>query len=231
MHPVAYLVMIFGSVLAVTGIVLFIKRGAEGTSSIKIFGIEFSLGGSSLVVFVLGVILFILPFVRKDDFPSPFNRVPRDTEISRLNSASGKGRKTYVLIYSHQAVFTSDDALKLKNSLNTEDFSVQIHEHSGSGIPDSIYIGVLVSVEDARNVIRSVPYEIKYIFRPDYPEKVGGDPSGLTIGIGYLSSHTSSYDDIKLKPIRITKSNIDYLIEPGISNTEFQHRLREITSF
>lgn len=70
MHPIAFVVMGFGAFLALVGIVLFSKRGAEGTSSLKLLGLEFNLGGSSLVIFVLGFVLVILPFIRKGDFPT-----------------------------------------------------------------------------------------------------------------------------------------------------------------
>ena len=69
MHPVAYALIAFGAALAVTGIVLFARMGAIGTSSVKMLGMEFQLGGSALVIFVVGVALVLLPFLRREDFP------------------------------------------------------------------------------------------------------------------------------------------------------------------
>lgn len=68
--------MIFGAVLAIAGVLLFARRGAEGSSSLKLLGFEFSLGSSSLVVFVLGVVLFMLPFIPKAQFPPTNGAAP-----------------------------------------------------------------------------------------------------------------------------------------------------------
>jgi len=63
MHPVAYGLMIFGAGLTIAGIVLFTRMGTQGTSAIKMFSFEFRLGGSALVVFVLGVLMILFPIL------------------------------------------------------------------------------------------------------------------------------------------------------------------------
>lgn len=83
MHPIAYAVVAFGAFLVLTGIILFLKRGAQGTTSIRILGVEFT-GGPSLLVCVLGVILIILPFIRKEAFPQPEKRVGEAPESSSI---------------------------------------------------------------------------------------------------------------------------------------------------
>lgn len=68
MESLAYLVMGFGVVLALIGIVLFALKGAEGTSNVKMFGFEFQLGGSALVIFVMGTLIFLVPILYEEKF-------------------------------------------------------------------------------------------------------------------------------------------------------------------
>lgn len=69
MHPIAYLFMGFGAILALLGIALFVKMGTQGTSKLKLLGFEFQLGGSALVVFVMGVLLFLVPIIYSEKLP------------------------------------------------------------------------------------------------------------------------------------------------------------------
>jgi hypothetical protein len=66
MSLVAYVFIFFGVALAVIGIILFLKKDTQGINIIKMFGFEFQLAGSGLVVFVLGVLLMILPIIYSD---------------------------------------------------------------------------------------------------------------------------------------------------------------------
>jgi acyl carrier protein len=58
----------FGAILALIGIVLFARRGTEGTNSIKMLGFEFQLSGSALVIFVIGALIFLAPIIYQDRF-------------------------------------------------------------------------------------------------------------------------------------------------------------------
>jgi hypothetical protein len=68
MSSLAAVVMVFGAVLAITGVVLFARKGAEGTHVIRMLGFEFHLSGSALVVFVVGIIVFLQPITHPDRF-------------------------------------------------------------------------------------------------------------------------------------------------------------------
>ena len=57
--------MLLGAIFAIIGVILFIRRGVEGPSSIRVAGFEFKLGSSSLVIFIVGVVLLILPSIRE----------------------------------------------------------------------------------------------------------------------------------------------------------------------
>ena len=52
-------ILALGAIFAVVGIVFFARKGISGKNAIKIFGAEFQLAGSSLVIFVLGCVLII----------------------------------------------------------------------------------------------------------------------------------------------------------------------------
>ena len=69
MHYLQVIFMIFGFGLVVIGIYLFIIKGTEGKNRIKLLGIEFELSGSSLVIFVIGVLLIIFPIFYSEKFP------------------------------------------------------------------------------------------------------------------------------------------------------------------
>jgi hypothetical protein len=121
--------------------------------------------------------------------------------------------------------------MELKEQFEREGIRTQVIQHVDPNSPDAVFIGSLVGAEEARLVLSSVPYEIEYIFRLDYPKTSGGDPSGLLIGIGYMSTHNQENPNEILRPIKISETQLNSLIESGISNTEFQYRLRQITSF
>jgi hypothetical protein len=72
-------VLTLGAIFAIIGIVRFAKKGISGKNTIKMFGAEFQLAGSSLVVFVLGSILII--FAARMD-----NRSEMSTTANKLDS-------------------------------------------------------------------------------------------------------------------------------------------------
>lgn len=68
MQTILYITMAFGAVLAILGVVLFAKKGAQGSNTVKMLGFEFQLTGSSLVIFVVGVTTFLYPLLKLDKF-------------------------------------------------------------------------------------------------------------------------------------------------------------------
>ena len=63
MDPLATITVIFGAILALLGIFAFLKKGTQGTSRIRMLGAEFELGGSALVIFVVGAMLIVVPWI------------------------------------------------------------------------------------------------------------------------------------------------------------------------
>lgn len=56
-----YIAFFLGAVFAVVGIILFIKKyGEPGVNIIRLFGFGFRLSNSSLVIFVLGVVVLLI---------------------------------------------------------------------------------------------------------------------------------------------------------------------------
>ena len=146
------------------------------------------------------------------------------------DKANSSGDKVKVYIYWHRKGLTLEDAENIKSSLEAYSISSSIFRHTNPYIPDAIFIGNLVSAEAARLVLLSLPYQIKYIFRPDYPQTEGGDSSGLLIGIGYMSAHNQPDDNSQLKPVEVSQSDLNSLLEPELSNDEFQRRLHRLTN-
>ena len=137
-------------------------------------------------------------------------------------------RKTRVNVFVHPSGLTQADATKLAATLKPYGFDVQIARHPAAKRPDAIYVGSLISAEEAQLVLSQVPYDIEYVFRADYPRQHGGDPEGRTIGLGYLSSHPGG-GDARTTPGKVSRQQLASLMQPKVSNTEFQQRLRKIT--
>lgn len=140
-------------------------------------------------------------------------------------------RSASVQIYTHDSGLTPADAEEMKRTLREAGLQVKVLTHRDASAPDAAFIGALVSAHDARLVLRAVPYEIRYLFRPDYPAAEGGSAEGSLIGIGYMSTHYQAFRGEQSEPVQVTTSDLEQLSETGLSNAEFQRRLREITHF
>ena len=139
-------------------------------------------------------------------------------------------RKTRVTVYTHDTVLTEKDATKLAGILKPYGFDVRTARRDEKMKPDAVFIGAFVSAEEAQLVLSSVPYDVEYVFRLDYPRQLGGDPEGRSIGIGYVAAQSAKTDDPRAKPVKITRQQLASLLQPKLSNTEFQLRLRRIVA-
>jgi hypothetical protein len=137
-------------------------------------------------------------------------------------------RKTRVTVYSHNTGLTDKDAMELAATLKPYGFDVRVTRRDETKRPDAVFIGAFVSAEEAQLVLSSVPYDVEYIFRLDYPRQLGGDPDGRSVGVGYVSTQSAKSDDPRAKPVKITRQQLASLLQPKMSNTEFQTRLRKI---
>jgi hypothetical protein len=147
---------------------------------------------------------------------------------AQLDSRILPVRKTRVTIYSHEAGLTDQDAMRLASTLKPYGFDVRITRQNDARRPDAIFIGAVVSAEEAQLVLSSVPYDVDYLFRLDLPRQLGGDPDGRSIGVGYVAALAAKSDDARAKPVKISRQQLASLLQPKITNTEFQLRLRKI---
>ena len=134
-----------------------------------------------------------------------------------------------VEIYYHDRGLTKENAESMVESLVRYGMTSTVLEHVVPDCPDAIFIGSFVRAEDARLVLGLLPYEVKYLFRPDCAESEGGDSKGTKIGVGFVSSYNSNNRDKRSQPVAITKSEFDELTRPRRSDTEFQCLLHRIT--
>ena len=138
-------------------------------------------------------------------------------------------RKTRVTIYSHDTGLTDKDAMQLASTLKPYGFDVRVMRQNDGRRPDAVFIGAVVGAEEAQLVLSSVPYDVEYLFRLDFPRQLGGDPDGRSIGVGYVAAVAAKNDDRRAKPVKISRQQLASLLQPKITNTEFQARLRKIT--
>lgn len=137
-------------------------------------------------------------------------------------------RKTRVTIYSHDSGLTDQDAVQLVSTLKPYGFDVRVVRQNDARRPDAVFIGAVVSAEEAQLILSSVPYDIEYLLRLDLPRQLGGDPDGRSLGVGYVSAVTAKSEDPRAKPVRISRQQLASLLQPKITNTEFHARLRSI---
>lgn len=158
----------------------------------------------------------------------PQDRIEREIYNFRSFYSNSKKTGVNVHIYWHQKGLTLEDANAMKAEFEQEGIPTAILQHRDPNPPDSIFIGTLVSAQEARVVLSKIPYEIEYIFPANYSRIEGGDPNGLLIGIGYMSGHNRENRIQASTPIKLSQSDVASLIETGISNVEFQRRLRNL---
>ena len=130
-------------------------------------------------------------------------------------------------IYHHNHGLTFEDARRIRKELQGFGIGCRLLEHDDPEGPDAVFIGPLVEAIDARNVLARVPYPIRYVFRPDYPEVEGGSGDGNKIGIGYCSRYNESRRRNRAVPIAVSEEAMRALLDDDHTNTSFQTLLWE----
>lgn len=136
--------------------------------------------------------------------------------------------KTRVTLHLQGSGFTDKEAAKVAAALKPHGFDVRMMRAPVAGKPDAVFIGAYVAAEEAQLVLSSLPYEVEYLLRLDFPKSLGGDPEGRSILAGYSSAATAKSADPRARPIRISRQELASLLQPKLSNTEFQIRLRKL---
>ena len=88
-NEITYIFMAFGVILALLGVILFVKRPAVGRNRIKILGIEFELSTPALVIFILGLGVFVFPFL---------GVAPNDDGPIKPNKNQSKGAYFFIVL-------------------------------------------------------------------------------------------------------------------------------------
>jgi hypothetical protein len=149
--------------------------------------------------------------------------------VSSLAPADRSARQgAQARIYWHEHGLTFEAAREFSALLEKRGIKTVLAKHKDPACPDAVFIGALIGAEDAQVVLANAPYTIKYIFRPDYPDGLGGDGSGLTIGVGYMSNHFQRAFDEASMPIPLTEEKMKTLCDPNLSNAAFQAMLRSL---
>jgi hypothetical protein len=65
------LVMVFGALLALAGLLLLVFRKDHGQNKIRVLGQEFEISTPALVVFLAGCVIFVIPFWTSADLSKP----------------------------------------------------------------------------------------------------------------------------------------------------------------
>jgi hypothetical protein len=146
-----------------------------------------------------------------------------------LSSNIGRPRCSVDIYYYDEQGLTRKYAQTIAQKLQEHEMVYRLFEHDDPDGPDAIFIGALVGVEDARLVISMVPYEINFLFRPDYPESDGGDSTGCKIGIGYSSRYNAGRRGKRSEPVAVSTSQLAALLDNDHTNTSFQKLLWEMT--
>jgi hypothetical protein len=161
--------------------------------------------------------------------PSGRWSVVRNLGIASPAVAKRARPRCTVDVYYHEQTFTRRDANLLAQALQRQGISFRLLEHNGPGVPDSVFIGALVEAADARMIMRLIPYEIKFLFRPDYPEAEGGDSSGYKVGLGYSSRYNEGLRTPRSAPAQVSPHQLAVLLDHDHTNTSFQHCLWTLT--
>jgi len=149
----------------------------------------------------------------------------RDLGIPSPRMAKRARPKCTVDIYYHERTFTRSEANRLAELLQQNGIDYHLMEHTGPTEPDAVFFGALVEASDARLILSFVPYEIKFLFRPDYPESEGGDSLGYKIGIGYTSRYNEGLRIARAAPVPVSTKQLSSLMDPNRTNTSFQREL------
>jgi hypothetical protein len=137
--------------------------------------------------------------------------------------------KTRVTVYTHDVGLTAGDAAKLAAALKPKGFDVRITRHGApTSRPDAVFIGALIGAEEAQLVLSSLPYDVDYLLRVDYPRALGGDPEGRSLGVGFVAAQAARGEEPRTMPVKISRQQLAWLMQPKLANTEFQLRLRQL---
>ena len=107
-----YLLMSIGLILSIIGIILFLrKKDQSGVNQIKLLGIEANLSAPSLVIFIVGVVLIVSPFIIPTS-QAPISTSDR-TYPPQNEPSEPKASKNQILIWKVGSPHRGDTSLRM----------------------------------------------------------------------------------------------------------------------
>src|SRR5262245_45216955 len=85
------IIMVFGALIAIAGLVLLYLRSERGENKIKLFGQEFQVSAPALVVFLAGCAVFVTPLVHHWKLNGSAERIVPKTHGPFLGWPSNSG--------------------------------------------------------------------------------------------------------------------------------------------
>ena len=140
-EAIEILFFLFGMFLTLVGIVLFIRMGTEGSNSIKFLGFEFKLSGSALVIFVMGLIIFIVPV--KFDLGSEnktITKIPEEQNSPEHGENNSDDNTNTVVDDIVEPISPKDDDVILLQDVHGNDFLLDLDDF----VPVTKYVIVTV---------------------------------------------------------------------------------------
>jgi hypothetical protein len=159
-------------------------------------------------------------------------RSPRRTSGPTAPSYGGRGRKVAkvakfsLMIFWHASGLRERDACRMQSNL-AKRVAADVAKHYNKNAPDAFFVRYRADVRTVRYVLQALPDPPQYIFAHDYPSAECGWPSKYDMSVGLHSIHR--YDDeLSETPYLLDAGDLDYLVEAGIDQAEFVHRLHEL---
>ena len=183
-------------------------------------------------------------FVTEDTLASDLNILPPPNQTSKVIATSRENirfsreasleymyrQRQKVMIYWHNEGLTKADALELVGFLADIGVRGTITKHIKEAAPDAIFISPQASAALTRQMLEKITYKISYIFPIDYPDPECGALSDFVMSVGLQSSTNKEFRSKQEEPIRLKRGQLKRLMEPGLNNNEFRHRLIQIAS-
>jgi hypothetical protein len=133
-----------------------------------------------------------------------------------------------VIVFWHQNGLSEREATTIKNKLSKLGIDVVVTQHGDPRAPDAIYIKPDADAAAVRIILSTLEYAPSYIFPVDYPNDEVGIDSEFSVSVGLRSTHRYYEDEPAEVPYKVSWSALSSLIEPGITQAEFERRLKKI---
>ena len=146
---------------------------------------------------------------------------------SPRSGLENSGAEFLLKIFWHASGLREDDARRMQSSLARLGVIADVDQHYNENAPDAFFVRYRADVRIVREVIRALPHPPQYIFPYDYPSEECGWQSKYDMSVGLHSIHRYQ-SDLSETPYLLDAGDLEYLLDPGIDQSEFVHRLHEL---